>query len=241
MRKEIIEQTRKSRCRVVHRGRRRWKRGLFDDAGIRILTGLTVVLTVLVTLARLPLGTGEPSMNWSSSADFDRITLAQPRTEEPEPEAISSTFEASPPVDPRQPPTEEPPDASNEAEDPPENGSSPDTSRTAEPGTASEPLEMVNVAGAEPNIVGGRRALYLHLTYPETARRQGIEGRVVIEFVVDGDGQVHDAEVVRSVHPALDSAAVAAVRRTTFEPGTHQGEEVAVRMHLPVNFKLIDR
>lgn len=75
--------------------------------------------------------------------------------------------------------------------------------------------------------------------YPYAARQSGIEGWVELEFVVSIDGQVADVLVSRS-HPGtvFAAAAVEAVTRWRFEPARRRGEPVAVRVHLPLAFKL---
>lgn len=100
-----------------------------------------------------------------------------------------------------------------------------------EPGTFRAVEEM-------PALVGGLAALYEHIVYPEAARRAGLEGRVVVQFVVDAEGRVTEASVLRGVHPLLDEAALAAVRSATFTPGRQRGKAVRVRMSLPVVFSL---
>jgi protein TonB len=91
-----------------------------------------------------------------------------------------------------------------------------------------------------PQIVGGRGSFYLSIEYPEEARRQGIQGRVILDFVVDVDGRTQDIRVLKSLHPLCDSSAVAALERTRFIPGQRDGEKIPVRMRLPVRFQLVN-
>ena len=91
-----------------------------------------------------------------------------------------------------------------------------------------------------PEIVGGLGAYYIHIEYPEEALRAGIEGRLLLSFVVEVDGTTSDVSVLKSLHPACDSAAVRALRSTQFVPGRQNGRRVPVRMRLPVRFKLIE-
>ncbi len=90
-----------------------------------------------------------------------------------------------------------------------------------------------------PHVRGGAGMLYLAIGYPEPARRAGIEGRLVLDFVVERDGSTSHIQVIESLHPLCDSAAVAALRETRFVPGRQNGEPVRVHMRLPVEFKLI--
>lgn len=99
---------------------------------------------------------------------------------------------------------------------------------------------VVDYAEQQPRIVGGLGAYYIHIQYPEEAIRRGIEGRMMLSFVVNTDGTPSDIEVLRSLHPMCDSAAVQALRQTRFVPGKQNGETVRVRMRLPVRFQLVD-
>ena len=78
-----------------------------------------------------------------------------------------------------------------------------------------------------------------NLTYPAVAAENGIEGRVIVKFVVEKDGRVTDVQVVRSVDPALDREAVNTVKRMPkWNPGMNNGQPARVWFTLPVNFKL---
>lgn len=75
--------------------------------------------------------------------------------------------------------------------------------------------------------------------YPKKARRKGIEGMVFVEFVIDREGAVTDASVLRGVHPLLDEEALRVVRTfPDFVPGRQRGKTVKVRYRLPLSFKL---
>jgi TonB family protein len=91
----------------------------------------------------------------------------------------------------------------------------------------------------KPEIVGGMGALYHNIQYPQEARDQGIEGRLRLEFTVQADGKVRNVEVVDSLHPLCDSAAVEGIRSVRFAPAEHRGTAVPARMTLPVRFRLI--
>ena len=74
--------------------------------------------------------------------------------------------------------------------------------------------------------------------YPPAARRDGREGEVVVEFVVDEAGRVVEAHAVRSTDAVFDDAAVRAVLRWRFNPGTARAQSVKFRMAVPIVFKL---
>jgi protein TonB len=90
-----------------------------------------------------------------------------------------------------------------------------------------------------PELIGGLESI--RPTYPEMERRAGVEGRVFLQFVVNGDGTVSDITVTRGVSPGLDAAAVQAVRtQARFRPGMQRGRPVRVQFSLPINFRLAD-
>jgi TonB family protein len=94
-----------------------------------------------------------------------------------------------------------------------------------------------------PLFPGGEAALMTYIrdniTYPATAADKNIQGKVVVQFVVDTAGQVGDVKVVRSVDDALDREAVRVVKTLpSFTPGIRKGKPVNVWYTLPVNFKL---
>jgi TonB family protein len=74
--------------------------------------------------------------------------------------------------------------------------------------------------------------------YTEEARRQGIEGDVVLEIVVKSDGSVGDVRIVHGLGGGLDRRAVDAVRQWRFTPARRLGAPVDVMVEVAVEFKL---
>ena len=92
-----------------------------------------------------------------------------------------------------------------------------------------------------PELIGGLAALQQAVVYPRIQRAAGIEGRSILQFVVGEDGAPRDLEVARSSgDEALDAAALAAVERMRFRPGTVEGRPVPVRFAVPITFRLGD-
>ena len=94
-----------------------------------------------------------------------------------------------------------------------------------------------------PEFPGGIAAMMRYLSenikYPPEAAKNNIEGRVVLQFVIDETGQVGDIQVARPVSEELDAEAVRVVKSMPkFEPGRQDGEAVSVWYTLPINFKL---
>ncbi len=83
------------------------------------------------------------------------------------------------------------------------------------------------------------RWVYPYLKYPKYAAENGIQGRVLVEFVVDEKGEVKDVEVVRGVHESLDQEALRVVSASPkWRPGRHHGKKVNVAITVSVEFRL---
>ena len=94
-----------------------------------------------------------------------------------------------------------------------------------------------------PQFPGGEAALMKflqsHINYPPMAAENGVQGRVVVQFVVDKTGKVGEVVVVRNVDKDLDKEAVRVCKSLPkFTPGRQNGQAVAVWYTLPVTFKL---
>lgn len=77
------------------------------------------------------------------------------------------------------------------------------------------------------------------LKYPQEAIDKKIEGKVFVQFVIDKDGYLKEAKVVKKVHPALDQEALRIVYSSPkWEPGTQRGKAVKVVFTFPIKFKL---
>ena len=94
-----------------------------------------------------------------------------------------------------------------------------------------------------PQFPGGdaelMRYLQSHMNYPPMAAENNVQGRVVVQFVVDKTGRVGEVKVVRSVDRDLDKEAVRVCKSLPkFTPGRQNGQAVSVWYTLPVTFKL---
>ena len=95
-----------------------------------------------------------------------------------------------------------------------------------------------------PEFPGGQQALFKYLSenvkYPVIAQENGIQGRVICQFVVNKDGKIVDVEVVRSGgDPSLDKEAIRVIKSMPpWKPGKQRGKAVRVKYTVPVNFRL---
>lgn len=103
--------------------------------------------------------------------------------------------------------------------------------------------EIFVVVEEQPEFPGGNTAMMKFLgdniKYPVIAQENGIQGRVITNFVVERDGSITDVQVVRGVDPSLDKEAVRVIKSMPkWKPGKQRGSTVRVRFTLPVVFRL---
>jgi periplasmic protein TonB len=98
--------------------------------------------------------------------------------------------------------------------------------------------DMPTFNGGDP-AVEFRKYIFANLVYPEIAAENGIMGKVTVKFVVNAQGRVVDAEVVRGVDPALDKEALRVVMSSPlWTPGRQRGKAVKVMFFFPISFVL---
>lgn len=81
--------------------------------------------------------------------------------------------------------------------------------------------------------------VYQYVKYPSVAVLEGVQGRVMVDFIIDKDGKVTDVKVSKSVSPELDAEAVKVISASPkWKPGKVKGEKVRTSMTIPVEFRL---
>ena len=103
--------------------------------------------------------------------------------------------------------------------------------------------EVFDMVEQAPQFPGGQAELMSwlgkNIRYPVIAQENGIQGRVICQFVVGSDGSVRDIKVMRGVDPSLDKEAVRVIQSMPkWIPGRQNGKAVSVRYTLPVTFRL---
>ena len=103
--------------------------------------------------------------------------------------------------------------------------------------------KVFDVVEEMPSFPGGQGALMSFLSsnikYPVVAQENGVQGRVIVGFVVERDGSITDVKVMRSVDPSLDREAQRVVRAMPrWKPGKQNGSAVRVKYTVPVVFRL---
>ncbi len=209
---------------------------LKDKYPLYMEIGLVLVLALLVVAFRVDLGSDTDS-DWEA-----------PEQEQIEMEEIQQTEQIEEPPPPPKPPVPvEVPndealddealdlDASLDMDEPTSEAPPPPPEEEEE---EEEEPEVFVVVEEMPELIGGLASIQSKITYPEMAKKAGVEGRVIVQFVVDEEGNVQDPQVVRGLGAGLDEVALNAVKEAKFEPGKQRGESVRVKMSLPVTFRL---
>lgn len=103
--------------------------------------------------------------------------------------------------------------------------------------------QIFTVVEEMPEFPGGMNELLKYLAksikYPVIAQENGIQGRVICAFVVNRDGSIVDAEVLRGVDPSLDKEALRVINAMPkWKPGKQRGKPVRVKYTVPVTFRL---
>ena len=103
--------------------------------------------------------------------------------------------------------------------------------------------EIFKVVEHRPQFPGGdaelMKFLQQNVKYPKEAQEQGKQGRVIVQFVVEKDGSITDAKVLKPVDPLLDAEALRIVNMMPkWTPGKQRGKEVRVYFTIPVTFRL---
>jgi TonB family protein len=103
--------------------------------------------------------------------------------------------------------------------------------------------ETYKVVEKMPEYKGGKEKMYeymaTNITYPDSEKKKGVEGKVFIRFLVETDGSVSQVEVIKSVSSALDAEALRVVKgMPAWTPGEHNGVPVKVEMVLPIMFAM---
>ena len=114
---------------------------------------------------------------------------------------------------------------------------------TYTPGKGTTTTDVYTVVEQMPQFPGGERALMqfirANFRYPTSAAETGVQGKVLVNFIVSSTGKVESAKVINSVHPALDAEALRVVNSMPdWLPGKQHGEAVDVAYVLPVEFML---
>lgn len=198
-------------------------------------SGLVLTLLVFIVGTKIEFGTGESEINITTEQEV--VTME---------EIVQTEQEQKPPAPPRpQVPVEVPNseiieeqdieiDAEINFDEPLEMPSSPPEEKEEE-----EDEEDFFVAVEQmPELKGSLADLQKKIKYPKRALQANIEGRVIVQFIVNEEGKVEDPKVIRGIGGGCDKEALRVVKMAEFEPGRQRGQPVRVRYSLPIVFML---
>lgn len=200
----------------------------------RLLLGLAGSLLLVLGAVRIPVETVSDRVGWRAGTAYNPITVSD-RTQKEDPLQTEKSSSTAPPATEHSEPK---PAVTVSTDDPPEDTAAPETTTSGSRDRTIARMATLDPS-EQPEIRGGLGALYMNIEYPEAAIKQGIEGRVVLHFLLDRDGTPTRIQVAESLHPLCDSAAVRGLRSVRFAPAHRDGTPVAVHMKLPVRFRLL--
>ena len=177
----------------------------------------------------------EPAATSPAVADQPLTAQAAPEPAEPAAPTVSEQVAPAAPV--KETPQATPAPAKTEKP------AAQTTQRTATKEDVSADNTVHDVAEQMPSFPGGTAAMMNYVSnsikYPAVAEENGIQGLVTVSFVVEKDGSISGAKVIRSVDPSLDKEALRIIRSMPrWTPGKQDGKPVRVKYTIPVRFKL---
>lgn len=199
-------------------------------------SGLVVTLLIFIVATRIDFVTGESDIHITKEQDVVQME-----------EIVQTEQEEKPPAPPRpQVPIEVPNseiiedqdievDAEINFDEPLEMPPPPTEEKEEE---VEDEEDFFVAVEKMPKLKGSLGDLQKKIKYPEKARKAGIEGRVVVQFIVNEEGEVEDPKVIRGIGGGCDEEALRVVKKAKFEPGQQRGKNVRVRYSLPFVFML---
>lgn len=175
--------------------------------------------------------------NLGASSDVINVDLPEIKVEE-----VPPTEQIKRPPPPARPSVVIPSDDEDIPEDETIDVTEIDFTEIPEPPPMPETDESSNIFVAydeAPEPIGGFGAIQRNLEYPEIARKAGIEGRVIVNVLVDTDGRVVETKIIKSLgHSGCDDSAIKAIRSVRWKPAKQRDRPVKVWVAIPVIFKL---
>ena len=104
--------------------------------------------------------------------------------------------------------------------------------------TIDNEIVIFDAVQEPPKPVGGIAAIQNKIQYTELAKRIGVEGKVIVQAIINKKGDVTNVSILKSLFPQLDEIALKAVKETKFFPGKQRGKPVNVKMTIPITFRL---
>ena len=98
--------------------------------------------------------------------------------------------------------------------------------------------ELPNDPDVMPTPIGGMKAIAEHIVYPEIAKINKLEGKVMVKTLINEKGIVTSTEIVESLSIECDKVAIDAIKKVKFNPAIKDGKKIKCEVVIPVQFKL---
>ncbi len=103
---------------------------------------------------------------------------------------------------------------------------------------------IYDMVDTRPTFVGGDAAMYKFLSettkYPAVAKENNIQGKVLVQFIVDEKGKAINPRIIRGIDPSLDAEAIRVINAMPkWNPGILKGKAVKTRYTIPIDFRLV--
>ncbi len=93
-------------------------------------------------------------------------------------------------------------------------------------------------ADTMPEPIGGLEQVFKKVSYPETAKKNGISGKVYVMAMINEKGEVDDAKVIKGIGSGCDEEVIKAVKSSKFKPAQNQGAPVKAKFTMAFTFKI---
>ena len=103
-----------------------------------------------------------------------------------------------------------------------------------------EEEEIFVVVEQMPELLGGLASVQKKIVYPKMAIMAQIQGRVIVQFVIDSKGNVTNPTIVRGIGGGCDEEALRVIKEAKFKPGLQRGKPVSVKYSIPIVFNLTE-
>lgn len=195
--------------------------------------GIIIVLLIFLAAMKLDFHSGQKSVDLTDEQEVVKME-----------EIVQTEHQQKPPPPPRPPvPVEVPNDeiVEDQVLDINADLNLDDKLETPPPPPAKEEEDEEDffvVVEQMPQLKGGLASIQKCVNYPEMARKAGIEGRVIVQFIVNEQGDVEQPSIVRGIGGGADKEAIRCVEEAEFVPGQQRGNPVRVQFSVPVVYNL---
>jgi len=98
--------------------------------------------------------------------------------------------------------------------------------------------DFITYTDKMPAPIGGIKGIQEKIVYPAKAKEKGVEGRVYVKALIDKEGNVAAAQIIKGIGEGCDESAIEAVKQTKFIPATLKGKPIGAQVAVPILFKL---